>query len=45
MVGGGRGTEGRGAGQRRQGRSPVAGRREVEQEEELISGGGVGWRM
>jgi hypothetical protein len=44
-VGRGRGADGRGAGQRRQGCSPVAGRREAEQEEVLASGGGVGWRM
>jgi hypothetical protein len=41
----GRGTDERGAGWRRQGRSPVAGRREAEQKEVLDSGGGVGWRM
>jgi hypothetical protein len=44
-VGGGRGANGRGTGRRRQGRSLVAGQREVEQEEALISGEGVGWRM
>jgi hypothetical protein len=44
-VGGGRGADGRGVGRRRQGHSPVAGQREAEQEEALISGGGVGWRM
>jgi hypothetical protein len=32
-------------GRRRHGRSPVAGRREAEQEEVLISEGGAGWRM
>jgi hypothetical protein len=44
-VGGGKGTDGRGAARRRQGRSPVAGWREAEQEEALIGEGGVGWRM
>jgi hypothetical protein len=38
-VGGGRGVDGRGAGRRRQGRSPVEGQREAEQEEALISRG------
>jgi hypothetical protein len=42
-VRGGRGSDGRDAGRRRQGRSPVAGRREVEQEEALISWGSGGW--
>jgi hypothetical protein len=36
----GRGADRRGAAWRRQGRSPVA-----EQEEALVSGGGMGWRM
>jgi hypothetical protein len=44
-VGGGWGADGRGAGWRRQGRSSVVGWREAEQEEALISGGGMGWRM
>jgi hypothetical protein len=44
-VGGDRGIDGRGVGQRRQGHSPVAGRREAEQEEAFISRGGMGWRM
>jgi hypothetical protein len=43
-VGGGRGADGRGVGQMRQRRSPVAGRREAEQEETLVNRGGVGWR-
>jgi hypothetical protein len=45
LGGGGRGADGRGAGRRRQGRSPVAGRREAEQEEALVSEEGAGWRM
>jgi hypothetical protein len=44
-VRGGRSADTRGIGRRRQGHSPVAGRREAEQEEALVSGGGVGWRM
>jgi hypothetical protein len=35
----GRGADGRGAGQRRQGRSPVVGWHEAKQEEALVSGG------
>jgi hypothetical protein len=44
-VGGGRGTDEKGVGWRRQRHSPVVGWREAEQEETLVSGGGVGWRM
>jgi hypothetical protein len=44
-VGGGRGVDGRGSRWRRQGHSPAAGRCEAEQEEGLVSGGSVEWRM
>jgi hypothetical protein len=44
-VRGGRGTDGRGAGRRRQGHSLMAGRREAEQDEALVSDEGEGWRM
>jgi hypothetical protein len=44
-IKGGKGADGRGAGRRRQGCSPVTGRREAEQKEALISGGDVGCWM